>query len=229
LLHDKEADEVTITNDGATVLSMVHVSHPAAQLVVDLSQSQDTMAGDGTTGVVLLAAALLTQAQKLCAEGTPVRRVVRGYQTACRLACETLEDIHVVLDATDPAALEKVARSALTSKLASPQREHVAKLVIEACLLQGPCHESKALRLPQVILAAGGRLLDSTRISGVVFPRPFVYAGHDLQSKDIASPKVLLLTCEIDFKHLGENLEAKVASPAHHATFADAEWEHFEV
>ena len=122
MLHDLEADEVIITNDGATVLSRLQVSHPAAQLVVDLSQTQDKIAGDGTTGVVLLAAALLMQGQRLCAEGTSIRWVIQGFRTACRLACETLESAQVHIDASDATALEKVARSALTSKLATPQR-----------------------------------------------------------------------------------------------------------
>ena len=78
--------DVTITNDGATILERMHVDHSVANLMVELSSSQDDEIGDGTTGVVVLAGSLLEQAEKLLARGIHPVRIAEGYEKAADVA-----------------------------------------------------------------------------------------------------------------------------------------------
>merc|ERR1719353_914301 len=84
---------VTITNDGATILERMEVEHQVAKLLVELSQSQDNEIGDGTTGVVVLAGALLSQAEKLLDRGIHPVRIAEGYESACEVAVKRLGEI----------------------------------------------------------------------------------------------------------------------------------------
>ncbi len=85
--------EVTISNDGATILQKMQVEHQVAKLLVDLSQSQDNEIGDGTTGVVVLAGALLEQAEKLLDKGLHPVRISEGFEQAAEVALATLDKI----------------------------------------------------------------------------------------------------------------------------------------
>ena len=90
--------DVTITNDGATILERMEVQHQVAKLLVELSQSQDNEIGDGTTGVVVLAGALLKEAEKLLDRGIHPVRIAEGYEAACTVALETLGAIGDVVE-----------------------------------------------------------------------------------------------------------------------------------
>merc|ERR1719231_1832632 len=85
--------DVTITNDGATILQKMEVEHQVARLMVELSQSQDNEIGDGTTGVVVLAGSLLEQAEKLLDRGLHPVRIAEGFEVACGVATKRLQDI----------------------------------------------------------------------------------------------------------------------------------------
>jgi T-complex protein 1 subunit epsilon len=85
--------DVTVTNDGATILAKMQVEHHVAKLMVELSSSQDDEIGDGTTGVVVLAGSLLEQAGKLLALGIHPVRVAEGFERACNIAVKHLETV----------------------------------------------------------------------------------------------------------------------------------------
>ena len=97
MLVDADGD-VAITNDGATILERMEVQHQVAKLLVELSQSQDNEIGDGTTGVVVLAGALLSQAEKLLDRGIHPVRIAEGYESACEVAVKTLGEIGDVVE-----------------------------------------------------------------------------------------------------------------------------------
>ena len=92
MLISKDGD-VTVTNDGATIVENMNVEHPIAKLLVELSKSQDNETGDGTTGVVVLAGALLEQAQKLLDKGLHPLQIIEGFDKACEFAVKHLESI----------------------------------------------------------------------------------------------------------------------------------------
>jgi len=108
--------EVTVTNDGATILEKMDVSHQVARLMVELSQSQDNEIGDGTTGVVVLAGSLLEQAEKLLDRGIHPVRVAEGFEAACVLAVKHLEDIADRIEFGED-LLTKTASTTLNSKI----------------------------------------------------------------------------------------------------------------
>lgn len=111
--------DVTVTNDGATIVEKMEVNHQVAKLLVDLSKSQDDEIGDGTTGVVVLAGALLEQAQILLDKGIHPTRIADGYEKACEICCEELEKISDVVefDSKNYEPLLKTAMSTLNSKM----------------------------------------------------------------------------------------------------------------
>lgn len=110
---------VTITNDGATILKLVEVLHPAAKMLVDLSQAQDVEAGDGTTSVVVLCGSLLTACEKLLAKGIHPTVISESFGAAARKSVEILESISTPLELSDREQLIKCASTSLNSKVVS--------------------------------------------------------------------------------------------------------------
>jgi T-complex protein 1 subunit epsilon len=111
--------QVTITNDGATILGEMDVQHEIAKLMVQLSQSQDGEIGDGTTGVVVLAGALLAEAEQLLDRGLHPIRIADGYEMAAKIAIQRLDDIAEIfpVDLENPTSLVETAMTTLGSKM----------------------------------------------------------------------------------------------------------------
>ena len=123
--------DVTITNDGATILDKMAVEHQVARLLVELSQSQDDEIGDGTTGVVVLAGALLEQAEKLLDRGLHPVRVAEGFEAACKVSLETLEKIADTVHfekKVDDKVLVETASTTLSSKIINVHKRKMAQI-----------------------------------------------------------------------------------------------------
>nr|KAF6488983.1 chaperonin containing TCP1 subunit 5 [Molossus molossus] len=135
MMVDKDGD-VTITNDGATILSMMDVDHQIAKLMVELAKSQDDEIGDGTTGVVVLAGALLEEAEQLLDRGIHPIRIADGYEQAARIAIEYLDDISdsVLVDMQNPEPLIQTAKTTLGSKVVNSCHQQMAEIAVNAVL-----------------------------------------------------------------------------------------------
>ena len=120
--------EVNVSNDGATIVEMMQIEHPAAKLLVELSQSQDNEIGDGTTGVVVFAGALLEQAQKLLDIGLHPLKVADGFERACEMAMFRLNQISESIDINHNhhQKLVEAAAIALGSKVVSKYKDKFA-------------------------------------------------------------------------------------------------------
>jgi T-complex protein 1 subunit eta len=139
LIHDGRS--VTISNDGATLISLLDIVHPAAKTLVDISKSQDNEVGDGTTSVVLMAGELLKQSKEFIDEGMHSSVIMAGYREAQQMCIDRIKEISYKI-ADKPEAekrdlLMKCAATSLNSKIIARQKEFFAKMVVDAVMHLG--------------------------------------------------------------------------------------------
>ncbi|MEM2749875.1 MAG: TCP-1/cpn60 chaperonin family protein, partial [Candidatus Bathyarchaeia archaeon] len=126
--------DVTITNDGKTILDEMEVEHPAAKMMVEVAKTQDKEVGDGTTSVVVIAGELLNKAEELLNKNVHPTVIIDGYRKAADKALEVLEKIAIGVDPTDREFLRKVAMTSMASKIVSENREQLADIAVDAIL-----------------------------------------------------------------------------------------------
>lgn len=160
-----------VTNDGATILKSIALDNAAAKVLVNISKVQDDEVGDGTTSVTVLSAELLREAERLVDQKIHPQTIIDGYRIASIAALEALKKA-AVDNATDPVAFRRdlinIARTTLSSKVLSQDKEHFAELAVDAVLrLKG----STNLNNIQIIKKAGGKLLDSYLDEGFILDK----------------------------------------------------------
>ena len=126
--------DVTITNDGATMLKEMDVQHPAAKMMVEVSKTQDDEVGDGTTSVVILTGELLGKATELMIKKVHPTVIVEGYRQAEEKALEILEEIAIKVDPKDKEVLMKVSKTTMASKLVNQHSEYLSNISVDAVL-----------------------------------------------------------------------------------------------
>ncbi|EHH54154.1 T-complex protein 1 subunit epsilon [Macaca fascicularis] len=197
MMVDKDGD-VTVTNDGATILSMMDVDHQIAKLMVELSKSQDDEIGDGTTGVVVLAGALLEEAEQLLDRGIHPIRIADGYEQAARVAIEHLDKISdsVLVDIKDTEPLIQTAKTTLGSKVVNSCHRQMAEIAVNAVLTVTDMEQRGVdFELIKVEGKVGGRLEDTKLIKGVIVDKDF---SHPQMPKKVEDAKIAILTCPFE-------------------------------
>ncbi|KAL3222157.1 hypothetical protein MRX96_028894 [Rhipicephalus microplus] len=171
--------DVTITNDGATILKQMQVLHPAAKMLVELSKAQDVEAGDGTTTVVVIAGSLLDAAAKLLLKGIHPTTISESFQSAAAMAVEVLTDMSHPLDLADRDSLLKSATTALNSKVVSQHSSQLAPIAVDAVLrVVDPAKDTNVdLRDIKVIRMLGGTVEDTELVDGLVFTQKVAGSG----------------------------------------------------
>lgn len=190
--------DVTITNDGATILERMDVEHQIAKLLVQLSKSQDDEIGDGTTGVVVLAGALLEQAETLIDRGVHPIRIADGYQVAAAAAIEELDRISekFPVDLKDPELLYKTAMTTLSSKIVNKCHRKMAEIAVDAVLAVADLETNDVnFELIKIEGKVGGNLEDSMLVRGVVVDKDF---SHPQMPKVVKNAKIAILTCPFE-------------------------------
>jgi len=190
--------EVIITNDGATILEKMEIHHQTAKLLAELSASQDNEIGDGTTGVVVLAGAILDQAQKLLDKGIHPLKIADGFDQACEIAVAKVEAIAQELDINkkDHQQLRKCATTALGSKVVSKCQDHFAELAVRSVLAVADlARKDVNFDLIKIVAKAGGAIEDSEFIEGIVIDKDF---SHPQMQKEVRDAKVCILTCPFE-------------------------------
>lgn len=190
--------DVLVTNDGATILEKMDVQHHIAKLLVDLSKSQDHEIGDGTTGIVVMAGAMLEQAMELIEKGIHPLRIAFGYERACEVAVKRIEEIarKVDIHADDKAALRKAASTALGSKVVSSRKDQLARISVEAVLSVADLDRSDVnFDLIKVEGKVGGKLEDTALINGIIVDKDF---SHPQMPKIVKDAKMAILTCPFE-------------------------------
>lgn len=219
--------KATISNDGATIIKLLEIVHPAARTLVDIARAQDAEVGDGTTSVVLLAGELLKLAKPFVEEDVAPQTLMKGFRMACELALERIRQIAVPIKKDDPAELysllKKCASTSMNSKLIQSQQEFFSKLVVDAVMMldQNDLDE-KMIGVKKV---TGGGMQDSELVNGVAFEKTFSYAGFEQQPKHFENPKILLLNIELELKAERDNAEVRIDKVEDYQKVVDAEWD----
>lgn len=189
---------VTVTNDGATILEKMEVQHQCAKLLVELSKSQDDEVGDGTTGVVILAGALLRQAYRLLEKGLHPLRIADGFEKACSIAIQRLEEIAICCDihANNNEFLVKAAMTALGSKVVSSRQQQLAEIAVQAVIAVADM-ERKDVNFELIKLDGkpGGRLEETNLVNGIVLNKEL---SHSQMCKITKDAKIAILTCPFE-------------------------------
>ena len=218
-----DGKQTTISNDGATIMKLLDIVHPAAKTLVDISMAQDAEVGDGTTSVVILAAEILKNVKQFIEDGLHARTVIRGIRQSATLALESIEKVKVSQEGDKfRQLLEKCAGTALNSKLIARQKTLFAPMVVDAVLSLDP--KLTDIRMVGIKKITGGSVTDSHLVQGVAFKKTFSYAGFEQQPKHLDNPKILCLNVELELKSEKENAEVRIEDPDEYQSIVDAEW-----
>jgi T-complex protein 1 subunit epsilon len=176
----------------------MNVEHPVAKLMVDLSKSQDNESGDGTTGVVVLAGAILEKAQSLIDKGLHPLQIIEGFEKGCDYAVKHLETIHSKVDykENNNEHLIKAAITSLGSKVVSKYQKKLAEIAVNAIL---SVYDSETrdvnFELIKVEGKVGGSLEDTQLVTGIVLDKEM---SHPQMTKEIQDAKICILTCPFE-------------------------------
>ncbi|CAL5401595.1 unnamed protein product [Camellia sinensis] len=224
LIHDDKGN-TTISNDGATIMKLLDIVHPAAKILVDIAKSQDSEVGDGTTTVVLLAGEFLKETKPFIEDGVHPQNLIRSYRTASNLAIEKIKELAVSIEGKSleekKILLAKCAATTLSSKLIGGEKEFFASMVVDAVIAIGYDDRLNMIGIKKV---PGGNMRDSFLVNGVAFKKTFSYAGFEQQPKKFLNPKILLLNVELELKSEKENAEIRLSDPSQYQSIVDAEW-----
>merc|ERR1711963_1230973 len=190
--------DITITNDGATILKQMDVDHQVAKLMVQLSQSQDDEIGDGTTGVVVLCGALMEQAEHLIDKGIHPIRIADGFELAAQCAIKNLETIADTynIDPSNTDNLVKTAKTTLGSKIINKCHDQMAKIAVDAVLSVADLEKKDVnFELIKVEAKVGGAMEDSMLVKGVIVDKDF---SHPQMPKELKDAKIAILTCPFE-------------------------------
>lgn len=190
--------DVMVTNDGATIMKEMDVDHEIGKLLVQLSQSQDDEIGDGTTGVVVLAGALLEQAESLLDRGIHPIRIADGFELAAQCAVKHLDTIAqpfpVSRDNKEP--LIRVAMTTLGSKIVNKCHRQMAEIAVDAVLTVADLEKKDVnFELIKLECKVGGRMEDTCLVKGVVVDKTMSHSQMPTVLKDV---KLAILTCPFE-------------------------------
>ncbi|MEM4240387.1 MAG: thermosome subunit beta [Candidatus Woesearchaeota archaeon] len=215
--------DITVTNDGVTILEEMQIEHPAAKMVVEVAKTQEEEVGDGTTTAVIIAGELLKQAEALLDKEVHPTMIARGYRIAEEKALELLNSIAENVTAKDDALLKKIAMTAVSSKNASFAKEMLAEIVVKAVkrvidMENGTASfDRENIKLEKRV---GGCVEDTELIEGVVMEKEAVHPG---MPKDIKDAKIALIDSAIEIKDTEIDAKIQITNPLQMQEFIEQE------
>ncbi len=215
--------DVTITNDGATILKEIDTQHPAAKMMVEVSKTIDTEVGDGTTSSVVFAGALLEKAEKLLEKDVHSTVIIDGYQAASEKALELLAKLAKTIKPDDRESLIKIAKTSMQSKLVSEDSAPLSKLVVDAILKivekDGDKHSVDLDNL-KVEKKAGGSIDDTSLINGIVLDKEIVHSGMPTK---VEEAKIALVNAALEVEKTEMSAEIRISDPTQMQQFLEEE------
>jgi len=215
--------DVTITNDGATILKEIDAQHPAAKMMVEVSKTIDTEVGDGTTSSVVFAGALLEKAEKLLEKDVHSTVIVDGYQAAAEKSLELLAGFAKSVKPDDQESLIKIAKTSMQSKLISEDSEPLSKLVVGAILKiaekNGDVYSVDLDNL-KVEKKSGASIQDTALIKGIVLDKEIVHSGMPTK---IQNAKIALVNAALEVEKTEMSAEIRISDPTQMQMFLEEE------
>jgi len=215
--------DITITNDGATILKEIDVQHPAAKMMVEVAKATDSEVGDGTTSAVVLAGALLEKAESLIDDEIHPVIIADGYKKASKKAMEFLSEITISVESKDKEMLEKIANTSMQTKLVSIEATDLAKLVVDAVLkVIEEKNGTFKVNLDNIKIEkkAGGSISDSELISGIILDKEIVHSG---MPRRIENAKIALISDALEIKKTEFEAKLNISSPNQIKSFMEEE------
>ena len=215
--------DVTITNDGATILKEIDAQHPAAKMMVEISKTIDTEVGDGTTSSVIFGGTLLAKAEELLSKDVHSSVIIDGYQAAAEKALEVLDEISKKVTADDKETLINIAKTSMESKLISEDSDLLSKIVVDAILKIAETKDGKStvdLDNIKVEKKAGGSIQNTSLIKGIVLDKEIVHSGMPTK---IQSAKIALINSALEVEKTEMSAEIRINDPTQMQMFLEEE------
>ena len=215
--------DVTITNDGATILKDIDVQHPAAKMMVEAAKTQDTIVGDGTTTVVVLASELLKKSEELLGQDIHPIVLVGGYKKAANMALKVLDQVAWDVDLKDKKTLANVATTAIGSKSIATARKILVDIAIDAISSIAEKRGDQWVAdvdQVQVIKKSGGSIGESQLIRGIIVDKEVVHPG---MPKRIENAKIALVDSALEIEKTEISAEIRIKDPSQMKAFLDEE------
>jgi len=215
--------DITISNDGATILDEMDVQHPVAKMMVEVAKTQDDEVGDGTTTAVVFAGELLSKAQALMDKDVYPTVIIDGYQYAGEKALDFLQKLAMKVNPADKAMLKKIAQVSLASKLLAEHSEYIADIAVKAILEvteKTPTGFKSDVEDVKVEKKAGGSLTDTTLIQGVLLDKEVVHPG---MPRRVEKAKIALLNCPLEVEKTETDAKLNIENPDQMKAFLNEE------
>jgi archaeal chaperonin len=215
--------DVTITNDGATILKDIDVQHPAAKMMVEVSKSIDNEVGDGTTSSVVVAGSLLEKAEELIDKDVHPTVIVDGYKKCSLKANEILRSVATKVDPNDIGILNKISETSMSSKMVSTNSKHLSKIVVDAILAaaDGTGDEYHVdIDNIKVDKKPGGSIDDTSLVRGVILDKE---VAHAAMPKRIEDAKIALVNSPLEIEKTKIDAKISISSPEQIQSFMDEE------
>ena len=223
MLVDSMGD-ITITNDGVTILKEVDVEHPAAKMIVEVAKTQDQQCGDGTTTAVVLAGELLKRAESLLEQNVHPTVITRGYQVAVQEGKRLLEsEIGTTVKGDDEKILVECARTAMGSKGVYGSRDELARIAVKAVQRIAEHRGDRIVAdVDQVKVEKrhGGTISDTSLIEGIILDKE---RGHPRMPVEVKDAKIALLNSALEVKKTEIEGKINIKNPAQIQSFLDEE------
>jgi thermosome len=215
--------DITITNDGASILDEIDVQHPAAKMMVEVAKTQDDMVGDGTTTAVILAGELLRKAEELMNQNIHPTVIVNGYRKAVEKAVEALAGLAITVSIDDRETLKKVSMTSMGSKAVGNASGHLSDITIDAVKLIAEKRGDKIVAdidNIQRVKKEGKSLFDTELVKGIIIDKEIVNAG---MPKRVENAKIALLDSPLEVEKTEFSAEIRIRDPNQMQAFLDNE------
>jgi len=215
--------EITVTNDGVTILDEMQIEHPAAKMIVEIAKTQEDEVGDGTTTAVVLAGEFLSKAEDLLEQNIHPTIIAKGYRLASTKAQEILDKLAEQITKKDTDILKKISMTAMTGKGAESNKELLADLTVKAVKSitekteNSTYFDSEAIKIEKKV---GGRVEDSEIIQGVVVDKEKV---HSAMPRVVKNAKIALIDSALEVKNTETDSKIQITDPTKMQAFLDME------